>query len=53
MTHAEAIDHLRQALANAKPQCFVPVSARALGLLLDEFEAETEGEGDGDADAKR
>lgn len=43
MTHAEALDHLRKALANAKPCCYVPVSVQALEVLLAEYE---EGESD-------
>lgn len=39
MTLTEAADHLRKALANAKPGCFVPVSGQALALVLGELES--------------
>lgn len=41
MTHAEARDHCAKALANAKPGCYVPVSAQALALVLEEPETES------------
>lgn len=45
MTLPEAIDHLRKALSNAKPGCFVPVSGHALALVLAELESKGESDG--------
>lgn len=45
MTPAEARAHLQQALDAARPQCFVPVSAQALAVVLEERNS-TQGERD-------
>lgn len=46
MTLPEATDHLRKALATAKPGCFVPVSPQALAAVLAELESKGESDGD-------
>lgn len=39
MTPTEARTHLQQALDAALPHCFVPVSAQALRVVLEELQA--------------